>query len=40
MHGHARAGVYCQDVAHYMQIGSEGITFEGKAIKVALVNLI
>ena len=38
MHGHAGAGVYCQEFAHYIPIGVEGTVFEGevKAIKIAL----
>ena len=42
MRGHAGAGVYCQDFAHYIQICAEGKAFKGEAkvIEVVLLNLI
>ena len=41
---YVRAGAedYCQEFAHYIQVGAEGAAFEGevKAIEVTLLNLI
>ena len=39
MHGHAEAGVYCQEFAQYIATGAEGIPFEGKVTAIEVVTL-